>query len=258
MSRLLPLPSLMVAPTGARRTRGDHPALPVTIAQVVDTAAACHAAGAGGLHAHVRDSSGQHVLDAGLYAELMAEMAVQVPTMAVQITTEFAGRYTAAEQRALLRMLTPEGVSIALAEMLSDDDLPAARRCYHALAEAGVAVQHILYEPSHVAWLAREIAAGTVPGQGLTLLFVLGRYTSGQQSEPEMLAPFLDAMKQARLAADWALCAFGRRETACLQAAVTAGGKMRVGFENNLHMADGTLAPDNTARVREVARFLAD
>ena len=257
MTRLFPVPPLMVAPTGARRTRADHPALPVTVAQVVETAVACHAAGAGALHAHVRDNNGQHVLDAGLYRELMAELAAQVPDMAVQITTEAAGRHTAAQQRALLRDLSPEGVSIALAEMLSDNDRAAARSCYHSLAEAGVAVQHILYEPAHVGWLAHEIAAGTVPGDDLTVLFVLGRYTTAQQSDPAMLAPFLEAMRSAGLAADWALCAFGDQETACLQAALSRGGKMRVGFENNLRMADGSLAPDNAARVREVARLRA-
>jgi uncharacterized protein (DUF849 family) len=36
------------------------------------------------------------------------------------------------------------------------------------------------------------------------------------------------------------------------------GGKARVGFENNLRMADGSLAPDNAARVREIAWYCVD
>jgi uncharacterized protein (DUF849 family) len=36
------------------------------------------------------------------------------------------------------------------------------------------------------------------------------------------------------------------------------GGKARVGFENNLRMADGSLAPDNAARVREIAGYCVD
>jgi 3-keto-5-aminohexanoate cleavage enzyme len=255
MSRLCPLPRIMVAPNGARRGKADHPALPVTIPEIVATAAACHAAGAGAMHAHVRDANGQHVLDAGLYCELIAEMARQVPDMPVQITTEAVGRYSPAEQRALLREIAAdaEGVSIALSEMLADNDTTAARASYHALADAGVAVQHILYDAADVHRLAREIARGTVPGDGLTTLYVLGRYTTGQQSAPAMLAPFLTAAYEAGLEADWTTCAFGKGETDCLRAALERGGKARVGFENNLFMADGTLAPDNAARVREIA-----
>ncbi|WP_322891148.1 MULTISPECIES: 3-keto-5-aminohexanoate cleavage protein [unclassified Yoonia] len=252
MTRLLPLPQIMVAPNGARRGKADHAALPVTIAETVDTARACHAAGACALHAHVRDADGAHVLDAGLYAELIAEMAQAVPDMPVQITTEAAGIFSPADQRALLRRITPEGVSIALVEMLADGDRAAARRCYLALAEAGVAVQHILYDPAQVRQLAVEIAGGTIPPENLSVLYVLGRYTPGQVSRPEDLTPFLLAAKDAALVPDWAICAFGQGETACLIAAQALGGKLRVGFENNLHMADGRIADDNAMRVAEL------
>jgi len=257
MSRLARLPAIMVAPNGARRTKADHPALPMTIAETVACAARCATAGAGAIHAHLRDGQGRHWLDAGAYRELIAEMGRAVPAMPVQITTEAAGRYDPAEQRALLQQVTPEGVSIALAEMLADGDRAAARRSYHALAEAGVAVQHILYDPDQVDWLARELAGGTLPDTPLHLLFVLGRYTEGQRSTPDMLAPFLVALEALanhhEAGTDWAVCAFGPTETACLAAARRAGGKARVGFENNLFMADGRLARDNAERVAEIA-----
>lgn len=253
MTRLLHLPRIMVAPNGARRSRADHPALPMTLDDIVADARACHAAGAGALHAHLRDADGQHVLDAGLYRELIAEMAAKVPGLPVQITTEAAGRYAPADQRALLQGVTPEGVSISLVEMLADDDRAAARRTYHALHEAGVAVQHILYEAAQVTQLCQEIAAGTVPEHGLCVLYVLGRYTPGQVSHPGLIQPFLEAATVAGLAPDWAVCAFGHQETACLTQALRLGGKARVGFENNLHMADGSLAADNAVRVAEIA-----
>ena len=256
MTRLATLPPVMVAPNGARRGKADHPALPITIAETVEAAVACHAAGAGAIHAHLRDGDGRHWLDAGAYGELIAEIARAAPGLPVQITTEAAGRYDAPAQRALLTRVTAEGVSIALSEMLSDGDRAAARASYHRLAEAGVAVQHILYEPAHVGLLAQELAEGTIPGGGLTVLYVLGRYTAGQQSDPAMIAPFLTTAKEAGLAPDWAVCAFGHSETACLAEAFAKGGKARVGFENNLHMADGSLAPDNAARVREVVALI--
>ena len=58
------LPSIMVAPNGARKTTSDHPAIPVTIEQTAMTAKACFDAGAGAIHFHVRDTDQKHVLDA--------------------------------------------------------------------------------------------------------------------------------------------------------------------------------------------------
>ena len=82
------LPTIMVAPNGARRTKSDHPALPITIEELVETAMACQQAGADGLHAHVRDADGRHILDAGLYNELLAELNSATPDLYIQITTE--------------------------------------------------------------------------------------------------------------------------------------------------------------------------
>lgn len=249
--RLAVLPRVMVAPNGARRGKADHPALPVTITETVATAAACHAAGAGALHAHVRDARGAHSLDPGLYAELLAEMARAVPAMPVQITTEAAGVYAPPAQRALLA-LRPEGLSAALREILADDDHAAARAFYHGAAEAGVAVQHILYTPEEVDRLAAEQARGTLPAGAVQLLFVLGRYSPGEVSQPADLSPYLARLAATELAADWALCAFGPAETACLLHGLGLGGKARVGFENNFRNADGRVAADNAARVAEI------
>ncbi|MFP1632028.1 3-keto-5-aminohexanoate cleavage protein [Zhengella sp. ZM62] len=251
-----PLPVLMVAPNGARRTKADHPALPMTVAETVETAIACRAAGAGGLHAHVRDGRGAHVLDAGLYRELIGEMDIRAPGMAVQITTEAVGRYTPAQQRAVVRASMPDMVSVGLGEMIRDPaDVVEARRFYHWAQEAGIAVQHILYAPEQVAALGRHVAAGVIPDEELQVLFVLGRYAEGQQSNPADLKGFLAALSATGLSADWALCAFGQAETDCLLAALKAGGKARCGFENSLWNRDGSLARDNAARIAEVARL---
>jgi uncharacterized protein (DUF849 family) len=250
-----PLPPIMVAPNGARRTKADHPAIPVTIAETVETARACFEAGAGGIHAHVRDAAQNHVLDAGLYRELTDEMAGAVPGMAVQITTEAVGRYSPDEQRAVVKAVMPSMVSVALREMAPDSDTAEASRFYHWAHEAGISVQHILYAADDVARLAQFAGDGVIPRNNLQLLFVLGRYAKDQESDPADLEPFLAELHVSDIEADWAICAFGRSETAALAAAIRQGGKARVGFENSLWNADGSLAVDNAERVREVANL---
>lgn len=252
---MMPLPRIMVAPNGARRTKADHPALPMTIAEIVETARQCHVAGADGLHAHVRDAAGKHVLDAGLYRELMAEMAVAVPQMAVQITTEAVGAYSPEEQRTLVPEVNPKMVSIALREMLVDDEQSKTTAFYHWAKDAEISVQHILYDLSDIETLSHQLCKGFIPREDLQALLVLGRYTTSQISDPNDLPPLANALKAAAPKVDWAACAFGQNETACLQPAFNLGGKARVGFENNLLHRNGEVAADNAARVREVAQL---
>lgn len=256
-SRLAHLPRIMLAPNGARRRRGvDHPALPETVAEVVAASAAAHAAGADALHAHVRDAEGAHVLDAGLYRELIAEMAQAVPDMPVQITTEAVGRYSPEAQRALVREIMPEGVSVALREMRPyDTPDPEARAFYFEAAEAGIALQHILYSPGEVARLAHLTATGEVPPP-MQILFVLGRYQPPMEAQPEELAGYLSAARGLE-GAQWAACAFGKREEACLLQAASMGGGMRIGFENNIERPDGTQAADNAQQVASLVAALA-
>jgi len=253
-----PLPQIMVAPNGARRTKEDHPALPVTVAETVAAAQACFEAGAGGLHAHVRDGAGAHVLDAGLYRQLLAEMKSVVPEMMVQITTEAVGRYSPDEQRELVRNVQPDAISIAVREMVPDDSTAAAQAFYADLRNRGCAVQHILYSSEDVDRFFDLAAAGVIPGSSHQLLFVLGRYAADLQSTPEDLAPFLETLAKRRgsQALDWAVCAFGRRETNCLVAAIGQGGKARIGFENSLWNSDGEVTSDNAERVRDLVAAL--
>lgn len=252
------LPRIMVAPTGARRSRADHPALPVTIPQIVADARACFAAGAEGIHAHVRDAAGRHVLDAGLYRELLAELATAVPGMVVQLTTEAVGRYTPEEQRALVRDLRPAQVSVALREMTAGQDAAVLTQFYHWAADADVAIQHILYAPDEVRMVEALVSRGVIPGDRLELMFVLGRYDAAHDSRPADLEPFLAERQGAIAGAGWAVCAFGRNETACLLSGLRRGGKARIGFENNLLGADGRPAASNAARVRELVEAAAE
>ena len=141
----------------------------------------------------------------------------------------------------------PEAVSVALRELMPEPDTEAEASAFlHRLAASDRLVQHILYSLDDVRRFQSLVAAGTIPFHHASVLFVLGRYTAGQQSDPRDLLPYLAAWN---LDLPWATCAFGRRETACVVTAAALGGHARVGFENNLHLPDGAVAPDNAALV---------
>lgn len=249
MTSIAALPSIMVAPNGARRTKHDHRALPITIEETVETAIACAEAGADGLHLHIRDKQGKHSLDPGIYSEALKEIENTNLDLQVQITTEAVGRYSPAEQRDVVRKLMPKAVSISVAEMLSEGEQKAARDFYAWCFEAGISVQHILYNMADITTLEDLSLGQDYPYQ---LLFVLGRYTKNQQSQPKDLDPFSDWVMGKQSNIEWGICAFGSGETDCLVHAHKLGGKVRVGFENSFWNRDGSIAKDNAERVREV------
>lgn len=246
------LPKIMVAPNGARKTHKDHPALPMNLIEMVAEARRCFAAGAEALHAHVRNKDGGHTLDAGLYKELLQEFEQQVPQMMVQITTEAVGMYTAEEQRALVRAVRPRCVSIAVREMTPDQNPTILTDFYHELSADDVNVQHILYAPEEIDKLAELMRSNIIPTKNAELLLVLGRYQKDQESQPSDLTPFIEILPNLPMQLPWGVCAFGKSETACLQSAISLGGKARIGFENNFHNSDGSIAEGNWERVAEL------
>src|SRR5690606_19967729 len=90
---LAPVP-IAVAPNGGRRTKADHPALPITPADLARTAAECLEAGAAMIHVHVRDQEQQHLLDADAYRQAIDAIRAEVgQRMVIQITSESLGQY---------------------------------------------------------------------------------------------------------------------------------------------------------------------
>lgn len=254
---------LCSAPNGARRTRADHAGLPMTSDDIADCAVACRDAGAALLHLHVRDGEGRHCLDAEAYREATAAVRHAVgDSLIVQITTEAVGRYSPAEQMAVVRDLRPEAVSIALRELIPDASHEAEAAAFLGeLSAWDCMVQHILYAPTEVDWMCELMRRGIIPDSPVFPLFVLGRYAEGQRSNPADIAGYVQkwasgdkgAHRGHHLLPPWSVCAFGPEETSCAVAALSMGGHARVGFENNLWRPDGTVARDPAEPVTRLA-----
>ena len=247
-------PNLMVAPNGARKQKTDHPAVPVTIPEIAQTAYDCFHAGADSLHLHVRNADGSHSLDATLYKEAISAVAEVVPDMPVQITTESAGIFDVPTQFQCLTSVVPKSASISVREIARDVSL--APSVYGFCAEAKIAVQHILYNSQDVALLHEWYAKDWVPLDMGSAIFVLGQYQPMIQARPDNLMPFLDAA--SGLSLDWAICAFGQNELACAKQALSLGGDIRIGFENNILLPDGNPAKNNAQTVALAAALIKD
>ena len=241
-----------VAPNGAYKQRTDHPQVPLTSDSLACTAKFCLEAGASMLHLHIRDAQGRHSLDVATYRDAMAAVRTVVgDALVLQVTSEAAKVYEAPAQIAMVRELRPEAVSVGLREVDQAQIGEAGLADFFGwLARERVMTQVILYDTADLLRWQDLRQRGVVPEAPWSLLFVLGRYTAGQTSNPTDLVPFVHAHTGDE---PWSVCAFGKTEHACVSAAAALGGHVRVGFENNLYLKTGELAPDNAALVAQAA-----
>lgn len=246
---------VMVAPNGARRTRAHHPNIPVTPAALARVAAECREAGASAIHIHVRDERERHVLDAERYRDALVAVGSAVgDALVLQITTEAVGRYSAEEQRALVKAVRPESVSVALREQVPDAEGEAAAAEFYAwCVRERVRVQHILYDPSDIRRLVSLRERGVVPDAPAATQLVVGKYAEGDAGEPSDLVALLMAYE---LEWPWSVCCFGPAEGATSLTAAGLGGHCRVGFENNICLASGAVAESNRDLVHQMVSAL--
>ena len=242
---------LSVAPNGARRTKADHPKLPITNAEVAETAKAAMEAGAAMIHFHTRDKDGKHLLDAEASREAIAAIRKLCgDRLILQATTEQAGRYQRDAQIAFAYALKPEAITVAPREFLPDQASESeTAKLLDWLYRERTMIQYILYDTNDLARFLELKKRGLIPGARPSVLFVLGRYSSDGQSKPVDLLPFLGD----GLGFVWSMCAFGLREGACALAAMAMGGHARLGFENNFFLHDGGRATDNAALIAQSA-----
>jgi len=240
----------MSAPNGARRMPEDHAELPLTPARIANCASSLTEQSVAVLHMHVRDEKNQHTLDPDRYRDATKAVRSAVgESMIVQITTEAVGRFKPDEQMDVVRKLRPEAVSLALRELCADESSErTAGRFFEWLARERIWPQYILYSVEDVLRFERLRRKGLFAEDFPFCMLVLGQYEDGREGQVAELA----AMREA--GADrfpWAVCCFGGQENAAALQAASAGGHVRLGFENNLLLQDGSLAADNSALIAQ-------
>ncbi|WP_020593078.1 3-keto-5-aminohexanoate cleavage protein [Kiloniella laminariae] len=252
---------LMAAPNGARKTRADHPSLPVTVEQIIAEALACQKAGAAMAHLHVRNSKQEHVLDAGLYREVIKGINQDSGSdLLVQITTEAVGRYSQQAQINCVKATEPEAVSVALREMMPPEGEKSGSAFYHWAREAGIHLQHILYDQTDFKRFIELVRLGLIPAHRPSLLFVLGRYASDNLGQPDEIDPFLEIQQEQKFfePGPWFVCAFGHLEAECMSRAFMSNGHARIGFENNSQLRNGKQASTTSELIAQARQELLD
>jgi 3-keto-5-aminohexanoate cleavage enzyme len=247
---------ITVAPTGAESSKADVPQLPTTPEELVDTAVRCDAAGASMIHLHIRDASHAPTLDPGLL-KAAVDAVREATDLVVQLSTG-GSVHDPLDVRLTVLDAEPDSCSLTCGTTNFGDDVflnpwPFVVSLYRQTVEREVVPEFELFDLGHVAALRRLLDQEGLPfGGKVHVDFVTGvpggmpATTAALMAGVALLPPEVTS---------WSATGIGRGHLPIAAAALSAGGHLRVGMEDNLVYARGQAVQHNEELVSRAAEL---
>ncbi len=245
---------ICVAITGSLPTKANNPAVPISIAEQVESTQAAFEAGASIAHCHVRDDQGRPSSDPERFGQLLAGLRQHCPGMIVQFST--GGRSGAGRERGGMLPLRPDMASLSVGSnnfptrvYENPPDLVdwlAAEMTQHGVTPEIEAfdLSHILR--AHQMWQAGQLAARPY------VQFVMG-VKNAMPADRAVFDYYIQTVQRLfGTDAPWCAAGIGPAQLLLNEWAVASGGHARTGLEDNVRLDRDRLAPSNAALVRRV------
>ncbi|RJL34180.1 3-keto-5-aminohexanoate cleavage protein [Bailinhaonella thermotolerans] len=235
------MPVLLQACLNGARLPAEHPALPVTPAQIAAAAAEAVAAGARELHVHPKDPGGRDSLRPEHVDPVVAALREAVPGVPVGVTT---GAWAAGDPAVRLAQVAgwrsrPDHASVNWHE-------EGAAELAAALTGLGVGIEAGIWHAG---------AAAAFAASGVECLRVLVEVVD--QEDP--LSTARDLLARLRgVPAPLLLHGEDANAWPVFRLAAELGLDSRVGLEDTLVLPDGSPAPSNAALVRAALALAGD
>jgi 3-oxoadipate:acetyl-CoA acetyltransferase len=249
---------ICVAITGSVPTKADNPAVPITVAQQVESTQEAFEAGASIAHCHVRNDDGSTSSDPEKFARLMEGLKKHCPGMIVQLST--GGRSGADKERGGMLPLAPDMASLSV----GSNNFPT--RVYQNAPDlvdwlAGEMRQYQVkpeieaFDLSHIHQAVAMNRDGRIPGE-LYVQFVMG-VKNAMPVDKDVFDYYIKTMERLAPEAAWCAAGIGRHQITVNEWAIAAGGHTRCGLEDNIRLDRNTLAPSNAALVSRAVDLCA-
>ena len=241
---------ICVAITGSVPTKAANPALPITVAEQIESTQEAFEAGATIAHAHVRNDDETTSSDPEKFARLMEGLKKHCPGMIIQFST--GGRSGAGSERGGMLPLCPDMASLAVGsnnfptrvyENPPDlvDWLASEMRRYDVTPEIEA------FDLSHIHQAIAMHRDGRLPKK-LYVQFVMG-VKNAMPVDRDVFDYYVHTMARLAPDAEWCAAGIGRHQIEVNEWAIAAGGHTRTGLEDNVRLDRDTLAPSNAALV---------
>jgi uncharacterized protein (DUF849 family) len=272
---LAPEVFITCAVTGSADSVRKNPNVPVTPAQIAESALEAHAAGAAIVHLHVRDpQSGAASRDPALFRELVDRIRSRNRSVILNLTggmggdlligpehdplalragTDFVGPQ---ERIAHVLDLLPEIGSLDCGSLNFDELIYGTtpgflRSMARAYQQKNVLPELEVFELGHIELAKQLLAEGLIDQPALFQLCLGIKYGAPASSEA------MKAMRDALPAGSrWSAFGLGRMQMPMAAQSVLLGGNVRVGLEDNLYLDKGI--PATNAQLVERARAIVE
>ncbi|MEP1585447.1 MAG: 3-keto-5-aminohexanoate cleavage protein [Tateyamaria sp.] len=249
---------ICVAITGSVPVKADNPAVPVTVAQQIESTHAAFEAGASICHAHVRNADETPSSDPDKFAALKEGVEKHCPGMIIQLST--GGRSGAGTERGGMLSLCPDMASLSV----GSNNFPT--RVYEnppelvdwlasEMVKYDVKPEIEAFDLSHILMASQMHKLGKIKATPY-VQFVMG-VKNAMPAERFVFDFYLQTVERLFPGAPWCAAGIGANQVVLNEWAVAAGGHARTGLEDNVRWDKSALAPSNAALVTRLAEICA-
>lgn len=260
---------ISAALTGVVTTRKQSPYIPYTPAEIAAEAQRSADAGASIVHIHARNDDGSPAWDVETFTRIHQEVRQRCPDLIINYSTGAFG--IPREQRIHhVRALKPDMAALNMGSMNYAIYSRKHKTFYHdyvfanpfddiryfleAMVAAGTRPEMECFDTGHINNAQPLIDMGILkpPYQFSLIMGVLG----GIPASTKNLVHQADQLPPN---AHWQVIGISRHQWRLAAAAITMGGNVRVGLEDNLYLPNGELAKSNgecVEKAAELVRFI--
>ena len=258
---------ITAALTGVLATREQCPAIPYTPKEIGEEAQRAAEAGAAIVHIHARTAEGAADWRLETFAEIFAEVRSRTDVI-INFSTGAIG-IPPEDRVAHIRELRPEMAALNMGSMNYAIYSEKRKAFYHdhvfanpfhdiqffleTMKSAGVRPEMECFDAGHIGNTRPLIDMGVLepPLQFSLIMGVLGGI-------PGTTRHLVDQVDSLTAGSHWQVIGIGLNQWPLVAAAITLGGNVRVGLEDNFYIEGGRMAKSNGELVEKAARLCRD
>jgi len=250
---------ITVAITGSLPRKQDNPAVPISVAEQVESTHEAFEAGATLVHLHVRNDDQSPTSAPERFAEVLKGIRQHCPGIITQVST--GGRSGAGRERGGMLHLKPDMASLATGSVnfptrVYDNSPDLVDWLAGEMNAHGVKPEVEAFDLSMIFQAAAMQQAGKLHGGPLHIQFVMG-VKNAMPVDREAFEFYVKTLQRLAPDATWTGAGIGRDQRTLQEWSLELGGHCRTGLEDNVRLDRDTLAPSNAALVRQVAELCA-
>ena len=241
-------------------SREMTPYVPCSPEEIVEETVRCWEAGASIVHLHAKEpGTGKPASDPNPLLERYIEMIRDRCDIIINVTTGGGRRATAEKLDEMIRERCRLGQEISSMNMGSVNSwvrphrgtfmnqVPTFERWAGYMRDAGVKPELEIYDTGMINTAKMLVEKGVFEEPVHVQFVMIG--STGISPTPRALLYCLDEKPESWT---WSVCALGRHELPMGAVAMTLGGHVRVGFEDNIYIRRGELAKSNAELVERI------